>query len=98
MRGFGTPGVLFGTTAISTMNKMTARPSRYFAPIDDMGKWHAAWTIDWTTRCGANVIVNPSLEIAVEGNVDTTTVHPIVCRRCLNYATSSKYDTEWIFQ
>ena len=73
---------------------ITARPSRYFAPVDDKGKYHAAWAIGFAARCGASVLVNPSVEIAVESGIEMTKVHPIVCRRCLRFAASWKQSDE----
>lgn len=64
----------------------TARPTRYF---QSSGKFHAAYLGTESARCGATAALDLTTEIAVDGNVDTATVHPIVCRRCLRLAASA---------
>jgi hypothetical protein len=76
------------------LNGYTARPSRYFAPRDNKGKYHAAWAVGFAARCGAGVLIDPNAEIAIEGGVEMTKVHPIVCRRCLRFAASWNKSSE----
>lgn len=63
-----------------------ARQVAFFRPADDMGKWHAAWSVDHTPVCGARVTLAREAIRPAAGR-ESVDVHPIVCRRCLRLST-----------
>lgn len=68
----------------ATRTYLTAHPT-----ADGNGKYHAASPVTGLPACGATptLDLDPMKSIHVRPGTDTTSVHPIVCRRCLAAAT-----------
>lgn len=62
------------------------RQVAFFAPVDDKGKWHAAWMISHTAVCGVSVDLS---QMAIRSAAGDISIHPIVCRRCVKATLSS---------
>lgn len=67
----------------------TAKPANFFA---SEGKYHAAHRVSGTAICGASATLDTATRIMVVGGVDSSTVHPIVCKNCLRLATLPGYN------
>lgn len=67
-------------------------PVRFFPTADNRGKWHAARKVSGVAVCGAAAELDYSSGAWITSTVGAlqSTVHPLVCRRCLKTAKTAE--------
>ena len=63
-----------------------------FFPTTSGGKLHAARKVSRQAACGAMVDLEPAVWVTTSVGESSTSVHPMVCRRCLSATTTPNGD------
>lgn len=66
---------------------VVARQIAFYAPADNRGKRHAAWSISHAPVCGTSGALGSTDVIRTAQGDASYRVHPLVCRTCLRLST-----------